>query len=131
MSQDKKIRVLVAKMGLDAHDTGARVVTQILRDAGFEVIYGGMHNTADQIVTSALQEDVDVIGLSFLSGEHLAHTTNVINLLNERKANIPVIVGGIIPRNHVPELMNIGANKVFTPGTPSQTIIDFFNGIGS
>lgn len=126
MSQDKKIRVLVAKPGLDGHERGAHVVAYGLRDAGFEVIYTGLRQTTKQIVNTAIQEDVDVVGLSILSGAHLSLTRKVIEgLKNQGAEDIMVIVGGIVPDEDIPPLKDMGVGKVFTAGTPIMAISDF------
>lgn len=123
---EKKIRVLIAKPGLDGHDRGAKVVARTLRDAGMEVIYTGLHQTPEQIVLSALQEDVDVIGLSCLSGAHMTLFPKVINLLKEKKADdILVIGGGIIPEDEKDYLEKNGIAKIFLPGTPTLEIVNF------
>ena len=126
MENARKTRVLVAKPGLDGHDRGARVVAYGLRDAGFEVIYTGLRQTPEQIATAAVQEDVDVIGLSILSGAHLALTRKVIEKLRERDAaDIPVIVGGHIPEADKAVLKQMGVAEVFTAGTPIATMASF------
>ena len=122
----KKIRVLVAKPGLDGHDRGAKVVARALRDAGMEVIYTGLRQTAEQIVETALQEDVDVVGLSILSGAHMTLVPRVVNMLKENKADdVLITVGGIIPDEDVPRLKELGVAEVFGPGTTAQEITDF------
>ncbi len=127
----KKIRVLVGKPGLDGHDRGAKVVAAALRDAGMEVIYTGLHQTCEAIVEAAIQEDVDVIGLSILSGAHMTIFPKVINLLKEKKAKIPVIGGGIIPQDDIRKLEKIGVKKLFGPGTPTTEIVEWIkNNIG-
>jgi len=119
-----KIRVLLAKVGLDAHDRGVRIVARFLRDAGMEVIYTGLRSTADEVVNTALQEDVDVVGLSFLAGDHMVLTPKVLAGLKEQgKDDVLVLVGGIIPKKHVPELTKLGVDKVFLPGTTPEEII--------
>jgi len=126
MNSARKIRVLVAKPGLDGHDRGARVVAYGLRDAGFEVIYTGLRQTPEQIATAAVQEDVDVIGLSVLSGAHLALTRKVIEKLREQDAaDIPVLVGGLIPEADKAALKDMGVAEVFTAGTPISSIASF------
>lgn len=122
------IRVVVAKPGLDGHDRGAKVVARALRDGGFEVIYTGLHQTPEQIVEAAIQEDADAIGLSVLSGAHMTLFAKVIELLKERDAEeIVVFGGGIIPDGDIPELERIGVAKVFTPGAPTSEIVDWVN----
>ncbi|HOJ87440.1 MAG TPA: cobalamin B12-binding domain-containing protein [Pseudothermotoga sp.] len=117
-------RILIAKPGLDGHDRGAKVVAHALRDAGFEVIYTGLRQTPEQIVRTAVQEDVDLIGLSILSGAHLQLSKKVIELLKkEGIEDVPVFVGGIIPQDDVPQLLQVGVKKVFGPGTPLSEIV--------
>ena len=121
----RKIRVIVAKPGLDGHDRGAKVIARALRDAGMEVIYTGLRQTPEQIVTAALQEDADVIGLSILSGAHMHVCPRVMELLKERGlTDVTVVVGGIIPDADVPRLTALGIAAVFQPGTPMQRIVD-------
>jgi len=116
---EKKIRILVAKPGLDGHDRGAKVVAQALRDAGMEVIYTGLHQTIDQIINSALQEDVDVIGLSIMSGAHLPICEKLVRKMKEKKLDdILVVVGGVIPKRDIPPLQKIGIQGIFPGGTP-------------
>ncbi len=119
-----KIRVIVAKVGLDGHDRGAKVVARALRDAGVEVIYTGLHQTPEQIVAAAIQEDVDAVGLSILSGAHMTLFARVIELLRERgAADIVVFGGGIIPDADIEELSRMGVAKIFTPGAPTTDIV--------
>ena len=126
MKPDRKIRVVVAKPGLDGHDRGAKVVARALRDAGFEVIYTGLHQTPEQIVETAIQEDADAIGLSVLSGAHNYLFTRVLDLLREKGAgDVAVFGGGIIPPEDVAGLKAIGVKELFTPGTSTQDIIRF------
>jgi methylmalonyl-CoA mutase, C-terminal domain len=121
-----KIRVIIAKPGLDGHDRGAKVIARALRDAGMEVIYTGLRQTPEQIVTAALQEDADVIGLSILSGAHNHICPRVMELLKDRGlSDVLVVVGGIIPEVDVPRLNAIGITGIFLPGTPMQQIVDF------
>lgn len=123
---ESPIRVVVAKPGLDGHDRGAKVVARALRDAGMEVVYTGLHQTPEQIVEAAIQEDADVVGLSILSGAHMTLFTRVIELLNARDAaDIVVFGGGIIPDADIPELEKVGVAKVFTPGAPTHDIVDW------
>ena len=123
-----KIRVIVAKAGLDGHDRGAKVVARALRDAGVEVIYTGLHQTPEQIVAAAIQEDVDAIGLSILSGAHMTLFSKVIELLKERKAtDIAVFGGGIIPEEDIAELTRMGVARIFTPGAPTTDIVTWVN----
>ena len=120
------VRVVVAKPGLDGHDRGAKVVARALRDAGVEVIYTGLHQTPEQIVDTAIQEDADGIGLSVLSGAHMTLFAQVLKLLRERDASdIAVFGGGIIPDADIPELTRLGVAKVFTPGSSTQEIVDW------
>lgn len=123
---DRKIRVLVAKPGLDGHDRGAKVVARALRDAGFEVIYTGIRQTPAMIAEAALQEDVDVVGLSILSGAHLTLCPKVVDLLRAQgQDDVTVLVGGIIPDEDVAKLQAAGVQGVFGPGTSTQDIIEF------
>ncbi len=123
---ERKIRVLIAKPGLDGHDRGAKIVARALRDAGMEVIYTGLHQTPEQIVETAIQEDVDIVGLSCLSGAHMTLFPRVTALLKERDAgDIVVTGGGIIPEEDVPVLKEAGIAEIFGPGTPLDTIIEF------
>jgi methylmalonyl-CoA mutase C-terminal domain/subunit len=122
----KKIRVLIAKPGLDGHDRGAKVVARALRDAGMEVIYTGLRQTPEMIVEAALQEDVDVVGLSILSGAHMALFPRIINLLKENGLNgVLVVAGGIIPDEDVPALKELGIRGIFGPGTSTQEVVKF------
>lgn len=122
----KKLKILVAKIGLDGHDRGAKVVARALRDAGFEVIYTGIHQTPDMIVNAAVQEDVDAIGLSHLSGAHMTLFPKVLDLLKEKgRSDILVLGGGIIPDEDKEQLLKMGMAKIFGPGTLTQEIIDF------
>jgi len=126
---DKKIRVLIAKPGLDGHDRGAKVICRALRDAGFEVIYTGLRRNPEEIVSSAIQEDVSVIGLSILSGAHNVLFPKIINLLKEQGGEgIKVIAGGIIPEKDIPGLKKIGISEVFLPGTPTNKIVEWIRG---
>src|SRR6201988_1168991 len=121
-----KIRVVIAKPGLDGHDRGAKVMARALRDAGMEVIYTGLRQTPEQIVRAALQEDADVVGLSILSGAHMHICPRVMELLRENEmTDVLVVVGGIIPDVDIPRLNEIGISGVFLPGTPMQNIVDF------
>ncbi len=125
-AMDRKIRVLIAKPGLDGHDRGAKVVARALRDAGMEVIYTGLRQTPEMIVSAALQEDVDAIGLSILSGAHMHYFSEVKRLLDEQGASdILLFGGGIIPDEDVPKLLAMGVAAVFGPGTLTQDIVDF------
>jgi methylmalonyl-CoA mutase C-terminal domain/subunit len=121
-----RIRVVVAKPGLDGHDRGAKVVARALRDAGMEVIYTGLHQTPEQIVETAIQEDADAVGLSVLSGAHMTLFRRVIELLTQRDAgDIVVFGGGIIPNADIPELKSLGVAEIFTPGATTQSIVDW------
>jgi methylmalonyl-CoA mutase C-terminal domain/subunit len=123
---DKKIRVVVAKPGLDGHDRGAKIIARALRDAGMEVIYTGLHQTPEQIVETALQEDADAIGLSVLSGAHMTLVPKVMRLLAEQDAkDVLVCVGGTIPSDDIDPLKELGVAAVFTPGSPTGEIVDF------
>jgi methylmalonyl-CoA mutase C-terminal domain/subunit len=125
---DKKIRVLVAKPGLDGHDRGAKVVAAALRDAGMEVIYTGLHQTCESIVEAAVQEDVDIVGLSILSGAHMTLFPKILKLLKEKRASgIKVIGGGIIPLADMKKLEKMGVRKIFGPGTPTGMIVEWIN----
>jgi methylmalonyl-CoA mutase C-terminal domain/subunit len=122
------IRVVVAKPGLDGHDRGAKVIARALRDAGMEVIYTGLHQTPEQIVDTAIQEDADVIGLSILSGAHMTLFAAVLELLRERDAaDIKVFGGGIIPEADIPPLKDLGVAAIFTPGTPTGDVVTWVN----
>lgn len=123
---NRKIRVLIAKPGLDGHDRGAKVIARALRDAGIEVIYTGLRQTAEMIVNAAVQEDVDAIGLSVLSGAHMHYFREVRGLLEARKAgDIMLFGGGIIPDEDIPKLEALGVNGIFTPGSSTQDIVAF------
>ena len=124
----RKIRVVVAKPGLDGHDRGAKIIARALRDAGMEVIYTGLHQTPEQIAETVLQEDADAVGLSILSGAHMTLVPRVVSLLKEQGAeDVIVTVGGTIPADDVPELKSLGVAEVFTPGSSTQSIIDFIS----
>jgi methylmalonyl-CoA mutase C-terminal domain/subunit len=124
----RKLRVVIAKPGLDGHDRGAKVIARALRDAGMEVIYTGLRQTAEQVVAAALQEDADVIGLSILSGAHNHIAPKLMELLKAKGLDdVLVLIGGIIPEVDVPGLKAIGVKGIFLPGTPMQEIIDFIN----
>jgi methylmalonyl-CoA mutase, C-terminal domain len=124
----RKLRVVIAKPGLDGHDRGAKVIARALRDAGMEVIYTGLRQTPEQIVSAALQEDADVIGLSILSGAHNHIAPRLMQLLEEKGLDdVLVVVGGIIPDVDIPKLKAIGVKGIFLPGTPMQNIIEFIN----
>ncbi len=124
----KRIRVLVAKPGLDGHDRGAKVICRALRDAGMEVIYTGLRRTPEEIVNAAVQEDVDLIGLSILSGAHPILFPKIVKLLKEKEAgDIPVIAGGIIPEKDIPKMKKTGIREIFLPGTPTQEIVDWIH----
>jgi len=122
--EKKIIRVLIGKVGLDGHDRGAKIVARNLRDAGMEVIYTGIRQTVGQLVASAIQEDVDIIGLSFLSGDHMTMIPKVMHKLRDQGIeNVPVIVGGIILKHQVSDLLKMGVANVFLPGTPPEDIV--------
>jgi len=124
----ENIRILVAKPGLDGHDRGAKVICRSLRDAGFEVIYTGLRRTPDEIVSAAVQEDVDVVGLSILSGAHNVLFPKIMDLLKEKGVDdIAVIAGGIIPDKDIPLLEKIGISKTFLPGSSTKDIVDWIN----
>jgi methylmalonyl-CoA mutase C-terminal domain/subunit len=125
----RRIRILVAKPGLDGHDRGARVIARAFRDAGFEVVYTGLHQTPEQIVAAALQEDVDLIGLSVLSGAHMYLFKKVLELLEANKADdVMVIGGGIIPQEDIPKLKKLGIKEIFLPGTSLDKIVGWVKG---
>jgi len=122
----RKIRVVVAKPGLDGHDRGAKIIARALRDAGMEVIYTGLHQTPEQIVATVIQEDADAVGLSILSGAHMTLVPRIVELLRgEGVEDVIVTVGGTIPSDDIPELKELGVAAVFTPGAPTSEIIDF------
>jgi methylmalonyl-CoA mutase, C-terminal domain len=122
---DRKIRVLIAKPGLDGHDRGAKIIARALRDAGMEVIYTGLRQTPEQIVAAAVQEDVDAIGLSILSGAHNVLFPEIMRLLKDESAeDIVVFAGGIIPEKDIPKMKAIGIREIFLPGTPTATAVD-------
>ncbi|AFK21803.1 cobalamin B12-binding domain-containing protein [Pyrococcus sp. ST04] len=131
MVDRSKVRVLVAKPGLDGHDRGAKVVARALRDAGYEVIYTGIRQTPEQIVETVIEEDIDVLGISILSGAHMVLIPKILKLLEERgikpNEDILVVAGGIIPPDDAEELKKMGVAEVFGPGTPLQEIIDFID----
>ncbi len=125
----RRIRVVVAKPGLDGHDRGAKIIARALRDAGMEVIYTGLHQTPEQIVETVIQEDADAVGLSILSGAHMTLVPRIVELLREQEVDdVLVTVGGTIPADDIPELKALGVAEVFTPGSPTQAIIDFIRG---
>ena len=125
MSPERKVRVLIAKPGLDGHDRGVKIVARAYRDAGFEVIYTGVHQAPEQIVSAAIQEDVDLVGMSCLSGAHLHLFSEVVKQLREKGSDIIVVGGGIIPKEDVPKLKESGIKEVFLPGTPLAQIISW------
>ena len=121
-----KIRVVIAKAGLDGHDRGAKIIARALRDAGMEVIYTGLHQTPEQIVETVIQEDADAVGISILSGAHMTLVPRVVELLREREAeDVLVVVGGTIPADDVAALKEQGVSDVFTPGAPTSAIVEF------
>jgi methylmalonyl-CoA mutase C-terminal domain/subunit len=122
-----RLRVVVAKVGLDGHDRGAKIIARALRDAGMEVIYTGLHQTPEQIVAAALQEDADAVGISILSGAHMTLVPRIVKLLRERHAeDVVVLVGGTIPARDIPALEELGVTGVFTPGAKVEDIVAFF-----
>src|SRR5919106_3700474 len=126
---EKKLRILVAKPGLDGHDRGAKVIARALRDAGMEVIYTGLHQTPEMIVSAAVQEDVDAIGMSIMSGAHMTLFPAVIELLRKQNAaDILVFGGGIIPDDDIPKLKELGVAEIFTPGSSTQAIVEWIRG---
>src|SRR3954454_277641 len=126
---DERIRGVIAKPGLDGHDRGAKVIARALRDAGMEVIYTGLHQTPEQIVDTVIQEDAEAVGLSILSGAHMTLVPRVVALLREQGVDdVLVTVGGTIPADDIPELKELGVSEVFTPGAPTQDIIDSIRG---
>ena len=128
MSDSRKLRILVAKPGLDGHDRGAKIIARALRDAGMEVIYTGLHQTPEMIVSAAIQEDVDAIGMSIMSGAHMTLFPAVMDLLKAQAAtDIRVFGGGIIPDEDVAKLKKKGIDQVFGPGTPLTTIVEYLN----
>ena len=123
---ERKIRVVVAKPGLDGHDRGAKIIARALRDAGMEVIYTGLHQTPEQITATVIQEDADAVGLSILSGAHMTLVPKIVTMLREQGADeVLVTVGGTIPADDIPELKRLGVAAVFTPGSPTDDIVDF------
>jgi len=128
-SNGRKIRVVVAKPGLDGHDRGAKIIARALRDAGMEVIYTGLHQTPEQIAETVIQEDADAVGLSILSGAHMTLVPRIVELLREQGVDDVVItVGGTIPADDVPELKKLGIDEVFTPGSSTDEIVEFVRG---
>jgi methylmalonyl-CoA mutase, C-terminal domain len=122
----KKIRVVIAKPGLDGHDRGAKIIARALRDAGMEVIYTGLHQTPEQIVETAVQEDADAVGISILSGAHMTLVPKILELLRENEVeDVLVVVGGTIPREDADELRELGVAEIFTPGAPTTEIVEF------
>ena len=129
---EKKIRVLIAKPGLDGHDRGAKVIARALRDAGMEVIYTGLHQTPEQIVETVIQEDADAVGVSILSGAHMTLIPRILELLRAEEADdVLVVVGGTIPADDIPELKELGVAEVFTPGSGTDDIVEFIRGAAS
>ena len=123
---ERKIRVVVAKPGLDGHDRGAKIIARALRDAGMEVIYTGLHQTPEQIVETVIQEDADAVGLSILSGAHMTLVPRIAELLKQQGADeVVLVVGGTIPNDDIPELKKLGVAEIFTPGASVQGIVDF------
>ncbi len=130
---ERKIRVVVAKPGLDGHDRGAKIIARALRDAGMEVIYTGLHQTPEQIAATVIQEDADAVGLSILSGAHMTLVPKIVEMLRDQGADdVLVTVGGTIPADDIPELKRLGVAEVFTPGAPTDDIVEFLrDGIGA
>jgi methylmalonyl-CoA mutase C-terminal domain/subunit len=129
VASERTIRVVVAKPGLDGHDRGAKIIARALRDAGMEVIYTGLHQTPEQIVATVIQEDADAVGLSILSGAHMTLVPKVVSMLADQGVDdVVVTVGGTIPADDVPELKKLGVAEVFTPGAPTDAIVDFIRG---
>jgi len=129
MNERRKIRVVVAKPGLDGHDRGAKIIARALRDAGMEVIYTGLHQTPEQIAATVVQEDADAIGLSILSGAHMTLVPRVVELLREQGVeDVVITVGGTIPADDIPELKKLGVAEVFTPGASTDEIVQFVRG---
>ena len=129
MASERKIRVVVAKPGLDGHDRGAKIIARALRDAGMEVIYTGLHQTPEQIAATVIQEDADAVGLSILSGAHMTLVPKIVAMLREQGAeDVLVTVGGTIPADDIPELKRLGVAEVFTPGAPTDDIVEFLRG---
>ncbi|HEY3175728.1 MAG TPA: cobalamin B12-binding domain-containing protein [Candidatus Polarisedimenticolia bacterium] len=125
-TKERRIRLLVGKVGLDGHDRGAKIVARALRDAGFEVIYTGLHQTPEMVVNTAIQEDVDAVALSILSGAHMTLLQRVLDLLREKGAqDVALVAGGIIPEEDIVDLKKAGVREIFTPGASTQEIIDF------
>ena len=126
---ERKIRVVVAKPGLDGHDRGAKIIARALRDAGMEVIYTGLHQTPEQIAATVIQEDADAVGLSILSGAHMTLVPKIVAMLREQGAeDVLVTVGGTIPADDIPELKRLGVAEVSTPGAPTDDIVEFLRG---
>jgi methylmalonyl-CoA mutase C-terminal domain/subunit len=125
-AKERPLRILVAKPGLDGHDRGAKIIARALRDAGFEIIYTGLHQTPEMVVAAALQEDVDAVGLSIMSGAHMTLFPAVVDLLREKGASeVVVFGGGIIPQDDIPRLKALGVAEVFLPGSSTQAIVDW------
>lgn len=120
-----RLKILLSKIGLDGHDRGIKVIARAFMDAGFEVVYTGLHKTAEDVVKAAIEEDVDAIGISLLSGAHMTHFPKVLSLLRERNEDIPVFGGGIIPEKDIQQLKQLGVKEIFTPGTPLDQIVSW------
>src|SRR5215213_5374871 len=130
-AQGRKIRVVVAKPGLDGHDRGAKIIARALRDAGMEVIYTGLHQTPEQIAATVVQEDADAVGLSILSGAHMTLVPRIVELLKEQDAeDVVLTLGGTIPADDIPELKKLGVDEIFTPGASTDEIVEFIRGAG-
>jgi methylmalonyl-CoA mutase C-terminal domain/subunit len=122
----RAVRVVVAKVGLDGHDRGAKIIARALRDAGMEVIYTGLHQTPEQVVETAIQEDADAIGISILSGAHMTLIPRIVELLEQNEAeDILVFCGGTIPKGDIPKLKEVGVGEIFTPGTPTRKAVEY------
>src|SRR5580658_702598 len=129
IASQRRIRIVVAKPGLDGHDRGAKIIARALREAGMEVIYTGLHQTPEQIVETVIQEDADAVGLSILSGAHMTLVPRIVELLTEAGVDdVLITVGGTIPGDDIPALKALGVSEVFTPGAPTSAIIDFIRG---
>ncbi len=125
-AKERPLRIIVAKPGLDGHDRGAKIIARALRDAGFEIIYTGLHQTPEMVVAAAIQEDVDAVGLSIMSGAHMTLFPAVVDLLKEKgAADVVVFGGGIIPQDDIPRLKGLGVAEVFLPGSTTQAIVDW------
>jgi methylmalonyl-CoA mutase cobalamin-binding domain/chain len=124
MASKKKPRIILAKFGLDGHDNGIKTVTKWLRDAGFEVVYMGLYNTAEGIVKAAQEEDVGIVGASFMEGEHMYYVPQLLDLARKKRLKVKFAIGGVIPPDDVRQLKALGAHAIFTPGTPRETVVE-------